>query len=152
MRWGRVRELASMFKALGDETRLEMLALLAQRDELCVCRFEEALGITQSKASRHLRYLLNAGLVTDRRDAVWVHYRIAPDLGEEQAALIDALPRILGEARMAATLARLLPGDVARESPSDAACEAGSGVACEAGGRVGEEVTACAPAVTRASK
>src|SRR5665254_8576 len=75
MRWGRVRELASMFKALGDETRLEMLALLVQRDELCVCRFEEALGITQSKASRHLRYLLNAGLVTDRRDAVWVHYR-----------------------------------------------------------------------------
>src|SRR5665254_14431 len=72
--WGCGRQLAPMFKEHGDETRLEMLALLVQRDELCVCRFEEALGITQSKASRHLRYLLNAGLVTDRRDAVWVHY------------------------------------------------------------------------------
>lgn len=114
-----MRELAGLFKALADETRLEMLALLVQRDELCVCRFEEALDITQSKASRHLRYLLNAGLVTDRRAGIWVHYRIAADLPAEQAELVKALPHILGKERMAHALLRLAPGDeVRREQPT----------------------------------
>lgn len=120
-----MRELAGLFKALGDETRLEMLALLVQRDELCVCRFEEALGITQSKASRHLRYLLNAGLLTDRRDGTWVHYRIAPDLPAEQAELIRALPLVLGAARMERAASRLAPGDEARrERPGERASAA----------------------------
>lgn len=114
-----MRELAAMFKALADETRLEMLALLLQRDEICVCRFEEALGISQSKASRHLRYLLNAGLVRDRREGVWVHYRIAPDLGAEQAALLQALPAILGEERLDRAAERLRAGDLARAAQGD---------------------------------
>lgn len=117
-----MREPAGLFKALADETRLEMLALLVQRHELCVCRFEEALDITQSKASRHLRYLLNAGLLADRRDGVWVHYRIAPDLGSEQAELLAALPRILGEERMARAAERLAAGDAVRREPAEAAC------------------------------
>jgi ArsR family transcriptional regulator len=117
-----VRELALLFKALGDETRLEMLALLVQRDELCVCRFEEALGITQSKASRHLRYLLNAGLVSDRRDGVWVHYRISPDLAGAEAVLVAALPGILGEERLADARGRLLAGDIAREGGGVTEC------------------------------
>ncbi|GAB4254770.1 MAG: hypothetical protein Kow00122_12940 [Thermoleophilia bacterium] len=114
-----MRELAAMFKALADETRLEMLALLLQRDEICVCRFEEALGISQSKASRHLRYLLNAGLLRDRREGVWVHYRIAPDLGAGQAALLQALPAILGEERLGRAAERLRAGDLARAAQGD---------------------------------
>lgn len=117
-----MRELAGLFKALADETRLEMLALLVQRDELCVCRFEEALDITQSKASRHLRYLLNAGFVTDRRDAVWVHYRIAHDLPAEQAEIVKALPRILGQERMEAAAARLAAGDEVKRGQPGVAC------------------------------
>ena len=115
-------DLAGLFKALGDETRLEMLALLLEREELCVCRFEEALGITQSKASRHLRYLLNAGLVSDRRDGVWVHYRLSPDPKGAQAALIEALPDILGEARLAEACERLHLGDERREEAELQAC------------------------------
>jgi len=117
-----VREVADLFKALADETRLEILALLVQRDELCVCRFEEALGITQSKASRHLRYLLNAGLVSDRRDGVWVHYRIAADLPAEQAELLRALPFILGEERMGRAVQRLAPVDESREKQALGTC------------------------------
>ena len=117
-----MRELAGLFKALGDETRLEMLTLLVEREELCVCRFEEALGITQSKASRHLRYLLNAGLLTDRREGVWVHYRIADDLPDPQAALIAALPSILGPRRLADARARLAAGDRAREGSGADGC------------------------------
>ena len=95
-----MRELAGIFKALSDETRLLILALLLKHGELCVCDFEKVLEITQSKSSRHLRYLLNAGLVQDRREAVWVHYRIAEPLGPERRSILDALEPLMTDDRM----------------------------------------------------
>ncbi|OFZ53750.1 MAG: hypothetical protein A2428_12485 [Bdellovibrionales bacterium RIFOXYC1_FULL_54_43] len=71
-----MRELAQIFKALGDETRIKMLSLVIRYGELCVCDFEQGMGISQSKASRHLRCLANAGLLEDRREAVWVYYHL----------------------------------------------------------------------------
>ena len=85
-----MRELVDIFKALADETRLQILTLLLERGELCVCDFVGALDITQSKASRHLRYLFNSGLLVDRRDGVWIHYRISPDLLPEARAILEA--------------------------------------------------------------
>jgi ArsR family transcriptional regulator len=90
-----MRQLADTCKALCDETRIQMMALLLEEDELCVCDFVGVLGLTQSKASRHLRYLYNAGLVRDRRQGVWMHYRLSPDLSPEQAALIEGLRQAL---------------------------------------------------------
>jgi len=89
-----MRELATRFTALADPTRLHMLALLLRRGELCVCDFVETLGITQSKASRHLRHLWTAGLLEDRRAGLWVYYRIAPDLDADRKALVSALTRL----------------------------------------------------------
>ncbi|MCB9558123.1 MAG: winged helix-turn-helix transcriptional regulator [Deltaproteobacteria bacterium] len=71
-----MKNTASMYKALGDETRLQMLWLLMNHRELCVCDFMEVLGITQSKTSRHLRTLYHAGLVDDRRQGLWVYYSL----------------------------------------------------------------------------
>jgi ArsR family transcriptional regulator, arsenate/arsenite/antimonite-responsive transcriptional repressor len=85
--------LAGTFKALSDETRLQIMTLLLDRDELCVCDFVEALSLTQSKASRHLRYLYHAGLVEDRREGLWMHYRISRRLSEQQKTIVDALAR-----------------------------------------------------------
>ncbi len=85
------RALAGVLKAMADETRLKMLALLLEQPELCVCHFEEILEITQSKASRHLRYLLNARLVDDRREGVWMHYRLADDMEPERRVILDAV-------------------------------------------------------------
>lgn len=90
-----LRALTSLFKALSDETRLRMLGLLLREGELCVCDFVEVLGVTQSKASRHLRYLVNAGLLQDRREAVWVHFRIAEAPGPAQTAVLKMLPGVL---------------------------------------------------------
>jgi DNA-binding transcriptional ArsR family regulator len=67
---------ARVFRSLADETRLSMLCLLMQHDELCVCDFTEVLEITQSKASRHLRYLYNVGWVSDRREGSKMKYRL----------------------------------------------------------------------------
>ncbi len=73
-----MKETAAFFKVLADEARLEILWLLFHHRELCVCDFIEVLGITQSKASRHLRILFRAGLVTDRREGLWVYYALRP--------------------------------------------------------------------------
>ena len=66
-----MKDVAQFFKVLADEARLQMLWLLFNHQELCVCDFVAALEITQSKASRHLRTLWHGGLVTDRKDGLW---------------------------------------------------------------------------------
>lgn len=89
--------LGETFKALSDETRLRIMALLLENDELCVCDFVGALGETQSKVSRHLRYLYHAGLIKDRREGLWMHYRISPDLTPEQTIIVQALSEAVRE-------------------------------------------------------
>lgn len=89
--------LRDTFKALADETRLQIMTLLLDNDELCVCDFVGALGQTQSKISRHLRYLYNAGLVQDRREGLWMHYRISSKLDPEQQTILRALSEAVGE-------------------------------------------------------
>lgn len=91
-----MNDLVDTFKALSDETRLQIMTLLLEQEELCVCDFVGALGLTQSKASRHLRYLYHAGLVEDRREGLWMHYRISPRLSAEQATVIEALSKAVG--------------------------------------------------------
>lgn len=66
----------TIFKALSDETRLRIYLLLG-RGELCVCHIQAILGTTQTKVSRHLAVLRNAGLVTARREGLWMYYRRA---------------------------------------------------------------------------
>src|SRR5512140_2057 len=82
-----VRPLTQLFRALGDETRMRMVALLAH-GELCVCHIETALDLNQSTASRQLGILKSAGIVDSRRDGTWVYYRIAP---QEHATVAQAL-------------------------------------------------------------
>jgi ArsR family transcriptional regulator len=70
-----MKNTARLFKALADETRLRILALLT-RGELCVCDLMTVLDLPQSTVSRHLAYLRNAGWVEDRRQGVWMYYRL----------------------------------------------------------------------------
>jgi ArsR family transcriptional regulator len=71
-----VKDAAQFFKVLAEETRLQMLWLLFNHEELCVCDFMAALEITQSKASRHLSALRHAALVTDRKEGLWSYYAL----------------------------------------------------------------------------
>lgn len=72
-----VRSFSRLFKALADETRLRIVALLSH-GELCVCHLEAALRLSQPKVSRHLATLRASGVVEDRRDGTWVYYRLIP--------------------------------------------------------------------------
>jgi ArsR family transcriptional regulator, arsenate/arsenite/antimonite-responsive transcriptional repressor len=77
-----VRAASRLFKALGDETRLRIVALLSH-GELCVCHLQEALGLSQPAVSRHLGVLRAAGVVADRRGGKWVYYRLLRQASEE---------------------------------------------------------------------
>jgi ArsR family transcriptional regulator len=68
-------ELLSIFKALSDETRLRIVKLL-EHGELCVCYLVAAVDMSQPKVSFHLKVLKEAGLVKDRREGKWMHYRL----------------------------------------------------------------------------
>ena len=72
-----VSSVSRLFRALGDETRLRIVALLSH-GELCVCHLHEALDLPQPTVSRHLAVLRSAGVVGDRRDKSWVFYRLLP--------------------------------------------------------------------------
>ncbi len=86
---------AQLFKSLADETRLKILWLLKGQEELCVCDVMKVVGITQSKASRHLRYLYHLGLVTDRREGLWMYYSLSAAAGSQGAILLKVLDDLL---------------------------------------------------------
>jgi ArsR family transcriptional regulator, arsenate/arsenite/antimonite-responsive transcriptional repressor len=65
----------TLYPALAQETRLRCLLLLLAHDELCVCELTYVIGAAQPTISRHL-----AHLVVDRREGLWIHYRINPGL------------------------------------------------------------------------
>ena len=100
-------QLALLFTALADETRLRLLNLMRGR-EVCVCYFVEILGESQPKISRHLAYLRRAGVVKSRREGKWMHYRMERPQDEAVARALETVLEAVGEdRRMQADLARL---------------------------------------------
>ena len=72
------KALAKIFKALGDETRLEIVRMLAGK-ERCVCAFLGIFSMTQPAISNHLRVLREAGVVIDSKEGRWIFYRLNPE-------------------------------------------------------------------------
>jgi ArsR family transcriptional regulator len=97
-----IEQLEAVFKALGDKTRLRILALLG-KDEVCVCHIHDSLGLPQPTVSRHLAYLRKSGLVDVRRDGVWMHYQVAkvldPLVQKVLSAAMDALLEVPATSR-----------------------------------------------------
>ena len=70
-----MRDFIQLMKALSDETRLRIFNLLLEQ-ECCVCEVMQALDISQTRASRNLGIMQNAGLLKTRRNGLWVLYSI----------------------------------------------------------------------------
>ncbi len=100
---------AQMLKAFADPVRLRLLNLLgAGPGEVCVCHLHEALMLPQPTVSRHLAYLRKSGLVTGRKEGLWVHYRVARAQTSLTQILLGCLGSCLGDPEVfAADLARL---------------------------------------------
>ena len=91
-----MKEIAEIFKALSDETRLRIFRLLLE-GELCICDLMEVLELPQSKVSRHMAYLKHSGLVSDRRGGVWIYYSLKEPRNKLHEYLMRCIRDCFGE-------------------------------------------------------
>ncbi|MFO7731577.1 MAG: metalloregulator ArsR/SmtB family transcription factor [Spirochaetia bacterium] len=78
-----MRDIVEELKTLADQTRLRILSLLWEAEDLCGCEIERILDMKQSNTSRQLHRLHSAGYLTSYKKAQWSHYQIAdPHKGE----------------------------------------------------------------------
>lgn len=82
---------ADFFKCLSDPTRLDILKIILERQNVCVCEITEILQLSQPKISRHLALLRNLSILLDERKGQWVYYRLNPDLPEWVNAVLNVL-------------------------------------------------------------
>jgi ArsR family transcriptional regulator len=86
-------DLADLFRALADPTRVQMLHLLrAATEPICVCDFTAAFDLGQPTVSHHLAKLKDAGLVTSFKRGVWSFYSLRADLPEAARAVLAFIP------------------------------------------------------------
>jgi ArsR family transcriptional regulator len=91
-----MQDLLNVFKALSEETRLRIIKLL-EHGELCVCDIVASLDMIQPKVSFHLAVLKEAGLIKDRKQGKWVHYKIDDSDIFRRFLLLSTLEKISGE-------------------------------------------------------
>jgi ArsR family transcriptional regulator len=83
---------AAVLKALGDRTRLSMVAALRAAEEpVCICDFTVAYELSQPTISHHMAKLRDAGLVESSKQGIWIYYRLRRDLTPPVEALLEAL-------------------------------------------------------------
>ena len=91
-----MRNSIKAFKALSDETRLRVLNLILER-ECCVCEIMQALEISQSKASRHLSALYDAGFLKFRKEGLWSLYSVDESMEDGLSDMVSAVKKSLIE-------------------------------------------------------
>jgi ArsR family transcriptional regulator len=82
---------SQIFKACADESRIRILHLIFENGEMCITDLEKILDFTQTKTSRHLIYLKNAGILSFRRYNHWVFYQIKDEVFEILKQIIQFL-------------------------------------------------------------
>jgi ArsR family transcriptional regulator len=98
-----MRNIVKVFKALSDETRLRILNVLLER-EWCVCEVMQALEISQTRASRNLSVLYDAGLLKMHRDGCWVLYSVDEDtLNGYTEDVISAVKKAMSKNKMSSS-------------------------------------------------
>jgi DNA-binding transcriptional ArsR family regulator len=120
--------LDGIFKALSNETRLRIMGLIFRHGPLCVCEVEQILGITQPKASRHLRYLRDAGVLEDERDGLLVNYGLPRRPDGDLSAILVLLRGLLSSRPLpdaAALLVEIRAGRAEGRSAEDAVRRSG---------------------------
>ena len=87
-----IQEIADLFKALSDRTRLRIIYVLVRAgSKLCVCEIMDALGESQYLVSRHLKVLRVAGLVDEEKEGRWVFYSLTPAENRFRKLIVQAI-------------------------------------------------------------
>ena len=88
-----VDQLAAVYKALADPTRVQMLHLLkAATEPVCVCDFTAAFDLGQPTVSHHLAKLKAAGFIDSFKRGVWAFYNLRPDMPAAARAALATIP------------------------------------------------------------
>ncbi len=104
-----MRTFLEVMKALSDPSRVKIMKMLQKR-VMCVCEIKEALGMAQSTASKHLKILEQAGLITFYKDGLWVNYTLADGISSPYAAsLMGNLKHWLNDDPEIMALSKRLP-------------------------------------------
>jgi ArsR family transcriptional regulator, arsenate/arsenite/antimonite-responsive transcriptional repressor len=82
-----VKEFIKVMKALSDPNRVKLLKMLQKR-MMCVCEIQAALGIAQPTVSKHLKLLEDAGLVSRKKEGLWVNYSLTDGSRSPYAATL----------------------------------------------------------------
>ena len=116
--------LEQLFRALADDTRLRILALLSA-GEVCVCHIHGALDLPQPTVSRHLAYLRKSGLASARREGLWMHYSLQMPADPASANVLKAALGAVGTVSSAGSDRRKLSrlAEIPLRVLSDAATE-----------------------------
>ncbi len=100
--------LSELLSAVADPVRLRLASLIAHNGETCVCDLVDATGLTQTNVSRHLSTLRHAGLVTGRKQGLWVYYSINKPVSESQKQVLSLVKKAIdSEPELRADLDRL---------------------------------------------
>lgn len=82
-------DLATVFKALSDPTRVAIVSRLASGEQCCVCDLTGAFELSQPTVSHHLRILRDAGLVEAERRGTFAYYWLVPQAIERLAGVFS---------------------------------------------------------------
>jgi ArsR family transcriptional regulator, arsenate/arsenite/antimonite-responsive transcriptional repressor len=77
--------------ALNDETRIKLLAFIEKHDSMCVCDLQESFNMIQSRLSRHLKILKDAGFLRVERKGTWAYYSIRSPLDRFRLQALDEI-------------------------------------------------------------
>jgi ArsR family transcriptional regulator len=103
-----VAPLTELLAAVADPARLRLASLIAHNGETCVCDLVDATGLTQTNVSRHLATLRHVGLVTGRKDGLWVYYSLSKPSSSSQKQIIALVRKAIeSEAELRDDLARV---------------------------------------------
>ena len=92
-----LKKITKILKALADESRIRVLALLKERNGLCVCEITDIIGLSQPTISSHLKKLQDAEIITYSKDGLWVNYSLDENMDKEVEQLLGALAHMLSE-------------------------------------------------------
>lgn len=95
-----LQSTAKVIKALSDESRLRIMALLDRKPDLCVCEIREIIGLSQPTISSHLKVLEGAGLVTHRKDGLWVNYSTSGELEEGMKIILHGTLQSISQSKL----------------------------------------------------
>ncbi|MCL5771106.1 MAG: metalloregulator ArsR/SmtB family transcription factor [Actinobacteria bacterium] len=92
-----LKKITKILKALSDEGRIRIIALLNKRNNLCVGEITRIIGLSQPTISSHLKKLRDAEIITHSKDGLWINYNLNENVKEQVKQFLSLIIQVLDE-------------------------------------------------------